>query len=86
VSRAFTRYTFQTRLLQNVVYGDPIHACGLHGDGPNPALVQPSGQGFQLRGGASEATYRLAIPGPRHRHIVGFIADINARSVGMDHF
>ena len=34
----------------------------------------------------AEASYRLAVPARRYRHVVGFVADINARGVGMDHF
>src|SRR5437660_1132380 len=77
---------FKTRLFEDVVYGDPIHACGLHGDGPNPALLQPIRHRLQLGGGAPEPPYRLAVPARRYSYIVGFVADINARSIGMHHF
>src|SRR5206468_130968 len=67
-------------------YGDPVHARGLHGDGADPALLQPSGHRLQLRGGAPEASYRLAVSARRYRRIVGFVANINACGIGMDHF
>ena len=76
----------QTSVFENVVYGDPIHASGLHRDCPNAALLQPSGHGFQLSRGASEASHRLVVAARRYRHIVGFVADINARGIGMEHF
>src|SRR2546423_13554443 len=57
-----------------------------HRDGADPALLQPSGHRLQLRGGAPEASYRLAVSARRDRRIVGFVADINARGIGMDHF
>jgi len=41
---------------------------------------------LQFRRSTSEATYGLAVPCRRHGHIVGFVADINACGVGMDHF
>src|SRR5215468_6891717 len=69
-----------------LLYRDPVHASGLHRYGSNPALLQPSGHGLQLGGGASEASYRLVVAGRRYRHIVGFVADINARGIGVDHF
>src|SRR5208283_2886707 len=76
---------FQTSFFQNVVYRDPIHARGLHRDGPNRTLLQPDRHLLQLRRGAPEATYRLTIPCRRDSHIVGFVADINAGGIRMDH-
>ena len=54
---------FETSLLQDVEYRDPVDASGLHGHGPNPALLQPIGHRLQLGCGAPKATYRLAVPG-----------------------
>ena len=34
----------------------------------------------------TEATHWLTIPGGRHRHVVGFVAKINAGGMGMHHF
>ena len=56
-----------------------------HRDGPNPALLQPIRHRLQLRGGTPKAPYRLAVPARRYRYIVGFVADINARGIGMYH-
>src|SRR5437016_7749839 len=78
--------TLPTRLFQNVVYGDPIDSGRLHRDGPYPALLQPGGHRLEFGGGAPELPYRLAVSARRYSRIVGFVADINARSVGMDHF
>src|SRR5215469_12663063 len=69
-----------------LLYRDPIHAGGLHRDSLDSALLQPSGHRLEFGGGAPELPYRLAVSVRRYRHIVGFVADINARSVGMDHF
>jgi len=33
-----------------------------------------------------EAPYRLAVPARGYRHVVGFVADVNASGVGVDHF
>src|SRR6266513_1802528 len=41
---------------------------------------------LEFGGGASEPPYRLAISAWRYCYVVGFVADINATSVGMDHF
>jgi len=49
-------------------------------------LLQPISHGSQLGGGAPEAPYRLAVALLRYRHIVGFVANINARGIRMDHF
>jgi hypothetical protein len=37
------------------------------------------------RGGAPEATHRLAIACRGYRYVVGFVADVNAGSLGMNH-
>src|SRR5215469_15714569 len=63
-----------------------VHAGGLHRDSLNAALLQPSGHGLQLGRGASEASYRLFVAARRYCHIVGFVADINARGIGVEHF
>jgi hypothetical protein len=49
-------------------------------------LLQPDRHLLQLGRGATEALYRLAIPLWRHGYIVGFVADINAGGIPMDHF
>src|SRR6202022_4496786 len=76
---------FQTSLFENVVYRNPLHASGLHGDGPNPALLQPIRHRLQLAGGTSEAPYRLVVPARRYSYKVGFVADINAGGIRMYH-
>jgi len=75
---------FQTHLLEEVVHWDPVHARGLHGYGPNSALLQPIGHGSQLGCRAPEVPHRLAVVVRRDRHVVGFVADVNAGGVGMD--
>ncbi|HVR27176.1 MAG TPA: hypothetical protein VMU26_28095 [Candidatus Polarisedimenticolia bacterium] len=58
-------------------------------DGPNPALLQPVRhclQTLQLGDNAPEAPYLLAVPARGYRYIVGFVADVNACSMGIDHF
>jgi hypothetical protein len=76
---------FQTSFFQDVVYRDPVHARGLHGDGPNPALLQPIGHLLQFGCGAPEATYRFVHPCRWHSHVVEFVADINSSSIRMHH-
>jgi hypothetical protein len=56
----------------------------LHGDGSDPALLQPSGHGLEFGGGASELPYRLAISAWRYCYVVRFVADINPWGIGMD--
>src|SRR5215469_6106531 len=77
---------FETSFFENVVNRDPIHPSRLQGDGPNLALLQPIGHCLQLGCGATEATYCLAVPCRWHRHIVGFVADVNACGIGMHDF
>src|SRR6202035_4645768 len=58
---------------------------GLHRYGANPALIQPIRHRLQFRRRASEAPHRLAFPVWWDGHIVRFISDIDASSIGMDH-
>jgi hypothetical protein len=58
----------------------------LHRHGLNPALLQPLGHLPQFAGGAPETPHRLAIPVRWDGHVVRFVADIDARGIGMDHF
>jgi hypothetical protein len=51
-------------------------------------IVQPVRHRLQplpLGGSAPKAPYRLAVPAQRYRYRVGFVADVNAWSMGMDH-
>ncbi len=85
MSGVWKRVHFEVSSFENVVYRDPIHASGLHCDGPNPALLQPDRHLLQLGRGATEALYWLAITLWRRGYIVGFVADINAGGIRMDH-
>src|SRR5260370_28893950 len=48
-------------------------------------MLQPIGHRLQLGRGAPEATYRFAVPCRRHGHVVGFVADINAGGIRVNH-
>jgi hypothetical protein len=48
-------------------------------------LLQPSRHGFELGGGTSETAHRFIVSGGRHGYVVGFVADVNAGSMGMHH-
>ncbi len=76
---------FQTRLFQDLVDRDPIHSRRLHRDRTNPTLLQPFRHRLQLGGGATKASHRLGVAARRYRYVVGCVADINARSLGMHH-
>jgi hypothetical protein len=84
VSRAFTRYTSRPAF-ENVVHRNPVHASGLHRDGPDLALLQPFGHRLQLRCGAPEAPHRLAVARLRYSYVVRFVADINTSGIRMYH-
>jgi len=51
----------------------------------NPTLRQPSGHGLQFNGGATKSSHWLAVAARRYSYIVGFVANINARGIGMYH-
>ena len=48
--------------------------------------LRPTYHRFQFRCGAPKAPYRLAISAGRYGHIVGFVTNINAGSIGLYHF
>src|SRR5258708_12573217 len=68
---------FQTRLLENVVHRDPVHARGLHGYGPNPAFLQPIGHSSQLPCRAADVLPRLAVPVRWNPSAMGFVPTLN---------
>src|SRR5262249_45040901 len=72
-------------LFQDVEDRDPIHPRRLHRHRADPTSLQPLRKHLQLGRGATKTPYRLAVPGRRYSYVVGFVPNINTRSLGMHH-
>jgi len=62
----------------------PSSSFTASGNSSKSVFDEPTGS--QLGSGAPETSYGLAVALLRYRHIVGFVADINACCIRMDHF
>src|ERR1700736_1871429 len=69
---------------QHIVKRDPVYAGRLHHDRLDAACFQPVGHPLQICRPASELLHWLRIATWGHRHVVAFIANVNARDVAVD--
>jgi hypothetical protein len=76
---------FESRLLQYVIDGDPIHARGLHDHRLDAARFQPFRHPRQIGCPTAELLHRLRIAPWRDRRKVAFSAYIDAGYVAMHH-
>jgi hypothetical protein len=70
---------------QDLVDRNPIDAGRLQGDGGNPALLKPLGEAVQVGRKAVKPAYGIGIPIGPNGDVMGAVADVDARGVGMDH-
>jgi hypothetical protein len=78
------QHDLEPALLEDLVGRDPVNPGRLHGDGFDPALLEPVGEPVQLAGDGAEGSHRLRITvwaDGRHMHRG---TNIDGRRVGMD--
>jgi hypothetical protein len=78
------QHDLEPALLEDLVGRDPVDPGRLHGDGLDPARLEPVGEPVQLAGDGAEGPHRLRVTlriDGRHMHRG---TDIDGRRVGMD--
>jgi hypothetical protein len=78
------QHDLEPALLEDLVGRDPVDSGRLHGDGLDPAALEPVGEPVQLAGDGAEGPHRLRVTlrtDGRHMHRG---TNIDGRRVGMD--
>src|SRR5437899_9741026 len=86
VSRALTRYTSKpavSRMSYTAIQYTPVDCIATV---RIPHCFSHSAKAFSSNCSAPEVPHRLAIACRGNSYVVGFVADVNACSMGMDHF
>ncbi len=69
--------------LQQLEQRDPVHAGGFHGDGVDPAGLEPIGDGVKVDREAGKLAHRFLVSVRRHGHKMGRAADVDAGGIGV---
>jgi hypothetical protein len=75
----------KTPFFQNVVQGNPVDPGRLHRYRRYATTVQPVRQPMQIGRETLEPAYWFRISIRTHRHIVGSVAYVNPRGLGVNH-
>src|SRR3954451_20968818 len=75
----------QATLRQNFIDRQPINTGRLHRDRVDAAPDEPVGHLLHILGETRESTHGSLVSIGRHRDIMGGVADVNARRVGVYH-
>jgi len=70
--------------LQDVVERQPIHPGRLQGDGRHPAVLEPIGEPMQIGRKTVKPAHGIGIPIRSDGDVVGAVADVDPRGVGME--
>ncbi len=76
----------QTACIKDFIQGNPVHACGLHGNNLNVDRLQPICQRIQIVTKSTEAANRFVILTRIDGYPVFSAANINTRAVRMNNF
>ncbi len=71
--------------VQDVIERQPIHPGRLQGNGRHAAVLEPIGEPMQVGRKAVKPAHGIGIAIGPDGHVVGAVADVDARGVGMDH-